>query len=46
MCARVCKHAVLHRGLGRELSRWECSGGLQGAGVLEEPMTGSAEGVE
>ena len=46
MCARVCKHAVLHRGLGRELSRWECSGGLQGAGVLEVPMTGSAEGVE
>lgn len=31
---------------GRELSRWESSGGLQGPGVLEEPMTGSAEGVE
>lgn len=31
---------------GRELSSWGSSGGLQGPGVLEEPMAGSAEGEE
>ena len=43
----VCVSMLYYTGdWGRELSRWEFSGGLQDPGVLEEPMTGSAEGVE
>ena len=46
-CVCVCASMLYYPGdWGRELSRWEFSGGLQGPGVLEKPMTGSAEGVE
>lgn len=44
MGVHVCASMPFYTGdRGRGLSRWESSGALQGPGVLEEPVVGSAE---